>query len=90
MRGGPASAESMKKDYNLWYQDVGRDWLSAHDKKGNLIKRDYWDTTDKTNNAKYQLDLERKSMKETKRLEKQWRREEQRDARRFDREMRRA
>jgi hypothetical protein len=90
LRGGPAAAEPMKKDYNLWYQDVGRDWLSAHDKKGNLINKDYWDTTDKTNNAKYQRDLERKSMKETRRLEKRWRREEQRDALRFDREMRRS
>jgi hypothetical protein len=78
----------MKKDYYLWYEDIGRDWLSAHDKKGNLIQKDYWDTTDKTNNAKYQRDLERKSMKENRWLERRWRREEQRDQRRFDREMR--
>jgi len=54
------------KDHDLWYRDVGESWLEAHDDKGNLIKKDYWGTTDKINNAKYQRDLEQKSMKKNR------------------------
>lgn len=79
----------MKDDTYLWYRYVGRAWLDAHDRHGNLIKRDYWNTTDRENNAAYQRALERKSMKENKRMERRLRKEEKRDALRFDKEMRR-
>jgi len=53
-----------KKDIDLWHKDVGENWIiEAHDDKGNLIEKDYWETTDKINNAKYQRDLEQKSIK---------------------------
>ncbi|TSC54059.1 MAG: multi-sensor signal transduction histidine kinase, partial [Parcubacteria group bacterium LiPW_30] len=55
--------EKNKKDYDLWYKDVGESWINAHDNKGNLIQEDYWGTADKINNAKYQRDFEQKSMK---------------------------
>ena len=58
--------EKNKKDYDLWYKDVGEGWLEAHDDKGNLIKEDYWGTTDRINNAKYQRDLEQKLMKKNR------------------------
>lgn len=52
--------EKDKKDYDLWYKEVGEDWIKAHDDKGKLVKEDYWTTTDKINNAKYQRDFEQK------------------------------
>jgi signal transduction histidine kinase len=52
--------EKDKKDYALWYKEVGEDWIKAHDDKGKLIQEDYWGTTDKINNAKYQKDFEQK------------------------------
>ena len=60
MKEESAAMEKNKKDYDLWYKDVGESWLNAHDDKGNLIKEDYWGVTDKINNAKYQRDLEQK------------------------------
>lgn len=79
----------MKDDTYLWYRYVGRSWLSAHDRHGNLTKRNYWDTTDRINNAMYQRALELKSMKENRRLERRLKKEEKRDALRFDKQMRR-
>jgi signal transduction histidine kinase len=58
VKSSSASMQENKKDYELWYESVGEDWIKAHNDKGNLIQEDYWKTTDKINNAKYQKDLE--------------------------------
>ncbi len=55
-----------QKDYDLWYKDVGEGWVNAHDDKGNLVQEDYWATTDKINNAKYQRDFEQKLTEKNK------------------------
>jgi hypothetical protein len=39
VKSSSASMQENKKDYELWYESVGEDWIKAHDDKGNLIQK---------------------------------------------------
>jgi len=62
----------MKKE-TLWYEMVGKKWLSYHDKTGELRPRhkDYWDN---------------EAQRDLKRFEKAWKKQEEKERKWYSRE----
>lgn len=64
------ASEYTGKKLDVWYNIVGKSWLSAHDKKGNLT-RPYWDN-------EYKRDV--------KRFERAWKKEEAKERKWYSRD----
>lgn len=68
----PLTFAYMKKD-TLWYEMVGKKWLSYHDKKGELLPghKNYWD---------------KESQRDLKRFERAWKKQEAKERKWYSRE----